>query len=178
MAASTKLCLNMMVKNEAQIIVNTLKNLTDAIHFDYWVISDTGSTDNTKQLILEFFKEKDLKGEIIDDVWKNYSYNRTKSMAHAFNKSDYLIVFHPDDIIEEIFELPSPITKDVYYLKLRTSHFSFERCLLLNNRLKWVFKGELLKFCENRILNYSSRSLQNRVESIIALKGEPPPSTP
>jgi glycosyltransferase involved in cell wall biosynthesis len=157
----------MMVKNEAHIILDTLRHLTDTIKFDYWVISDTGSTDNTRQLILDFFREKEINGEIVDDVWKNYSHNRTVSIAHAFNKSDFVCIFHPDDIVEEIFELPSPpITRDVYYLKLRNSHFSFERCLLLNNRLKWSFRGDLLKFGGNYIINYSSRSLQNRVESL------------
>ena len=174
--AAKSLCLNMMVKNEAHIILDTLRHLTNAIQFDYWVISDTGSTDNTIQLIQDFFKEKEIQGEIKKDRWKNYSYNRTKSIAHAFNKTDYVFVFHPDDIIEERFVVPFPITKDVYYLKLRNSYIAFERCLLLNNRMIWSFEAELCDFsdCKDTI-NTSSRSLQGRVESILVLKGENPP---
>lgn len=55
------LCLNMIVRNEEENILNTLKNLTDNIKFDYWVICDTGSFDNTKNIILDFFKNKILK---------------------------------------------------------------------------------------------------------------------
>ena len=51
------LCLNMIVKNESHIIKNTLIKLLNKVKFDYWVISDTGSTDNTKELITDFFKE-------------------------------------------------------------------------------------------------------------------------
>ena len=40
------ICLNMIVKNESHIIIETLKNLCSYIDFGYWVISDTGSTDN------------------------------------------------------------------------------------------------------------------------------------
>ena len=46
-----KLCLNMIVKNEAHIIQETFDNLLKYLPIDYWVISDTGSTDNTKDLI-------------------------------------------------------------------------------------------------------------------------------
>lgn len=55
------LCLNMIVKNEGHIIKNTLIKLLNKITFDYWVISDTGSTDKTKEIILDFFKEEILK---------------------------------------------------------------------------------------------------------------------
>jgi len=48
----------MIVKNEAHVIVKTLINLCEKIDFSYWVICDTGSTDNTKEVIIDFFKEK------------------------------------------------------------------------------------------------------------------------
>ena len=51
---SSTICLNMIVKNEAHVILETLINLTSYIDFDYWVISDTGSTDNTKEIIQTF----------------------------------------------------------------------------------------------------------------------------
>ena len=41
---SQTICLNMIVKNEAAIIEETLANITDHIKLDYYVISDTGST--------------------------------------------------------------------------------------------------------------------------------------
>ena len=49
-------CFN-IVKDESHIILETLQNLINYINFDYWVISDTGSTDGTQDLIKEFFKK-------------------------------------------------------------------------------------------------------------------------
>ena len=46
----------MIVKDESHIIEETLTNIMEQMELDYWVISDTGSTDNTKQIINEFFK--------------------------------------------------------------------------------------------------------------------------
>ena len=59
------ICLNMIVKNESAIIEQTLSNLLSKIKIDYYVISDTGSTDNTKQIIKNFFDSKNILGEIL-----------------------------------------------------------------------------------------------------------------
>ena len=48
------ICLNMIVKNESHIIESTLSKLLNKIKIDYWVISDTGSTDDTKEKITTF----------------------------------------------------------------------------------------------------------------------------
>jgi len=52
------ICLNMIVKNESHVIIKTFDNILSNINLDYWVISDTGSTDNTKELIIDYFKKK------------------------------------------------------------------------------------------------------------------------
>ena len=56
------ICLNMIVKDESHIIKKTLNNICDNIKLDYWVICDTGSTDNTIQIIKNFFEEKKIQG--------------------------------------------------------------------------------------------------------------------
>ena len=58
MISPPTLCLNMIVKDESHIIKKTLINLCEKFKFDYWVISDTGSSDNTVEIIENFFKEK------------------------------------------------------------------------------------------------------------------------
>ena len=42
-----KLTLCMIVKNESDNIEDTLRNIVKYFNIDYWVISDTGSSDNT-----------------------------------------------------------------------------------------------------------------------------------
>ncbi len=141
------ICLNMIVKNESEIIIKTLKNLCQHIEFDYWVISDTGSTDNTKELISNFFKEKSIPGELVEHEWKDFAYNRTKALECAFNKTDYLLIFDADDSIEGKFQLPKIMNKDIYNLKFGPG-FEYFRPLLITNRKKFYFKGVLHEYLQ------------------------------
>jgi len=52
----TKLCLCMIIKNESKIIKKCLNSIAD--YLDYWIISDTGSTDGTQDIIKSFFNLK------------------------------------------------------------------------------------------------------------------------
>ena len=70
------ICLNMIVKNESHIIEKTLENIYQKFPISYWVISDTGSTDNTVEIIKNFFNEKGIQGDIHHELWKNFSFNR------------------------------------------------------------------------------------------------------
>ena len=143
--AAPTICLNMIVKNEADIIVDTFNNILERIKIDYWVISDTGSTDKTKEIICNFFKEKGIKGELVEHEWKDFAYNRTKALESAFNKTDYLLIFDADDRFEGQFILPKPklMNKDSYKLLFGTKDALYYRELLINNRKKWHFKGVL-----------------------------------
>ena len=82
------ICLNMIVKDESPIIGKTLAMLCSKIKFDYWVISDTGSTDKTPEIITEFFKKNNIPGELKHDKWKNFAHNRNLALNYAFGKTD------------------------------------------------------------------------------------------
>ena len=103
----SSICLNMIVKNEKHIIKQTLDNICSYIDFSYWVISDTGSTDGTQEFIKEYFKEKNIPGELFEDEWRDFAYNRNLAIEHGFNKSDYLFFFDADGFCGELFLLPS-----------------------------------------------------------------------
>jgi glycosyltransferase involved in cell wall biosynthesis len=65
------ICLNMIVKEESHIIEETLKMLCSKITFTYWVICDTGSNDNTCEIITKFFNLAGIPGELHKHEWKN-----------------------------------------------------------------------------------------------------------
>ena len=148
------ICLNMIVKDESNVIVETLNNLSKYINFDYWVISDTGSTDNTQQIIKDYFLEKGIPGELFTHQWKDFGYNRTKALESAFNKTDYLLIFDADDRINGDFKLPftegasNKKYSDRYLLKFGNG-FEYFRPLLINNHKRWCFRGVLHEFLAN-----------------------------
>ena len=55
----------MIVKNESTIIRDTLENIITHLPLDYYVISDTGSDDNTADIIKQFFDEKAFLAKFI-----------------------------------------------------------------------------------------------------------------
>ena len=73
------ICLNMIVKNEASIIVDTLTNILANIHIDYWVIADTGSDDGTQSVIQTFFQQRGIPGELLQHEWHDTSETFTGS---------------------------------------------------------------------------------------------------
>jgi hypothetical protein len=140
----------MIVKDEAHIIVKTLTNLTKYIQFDYWVISDTGSTDTTKELIKGFFMSKNIPGELIETPWKDFGYNRTVALEKAYNKTDYAFVFDADDEIVGDFLLPNPLDKDVYSCQYGNKDgIRLTRPQLFNNRKRWKYVGVLHEYLES-----------------------------
>ena len=141
---SPTICLNMIVKNESHIIEKTLKNICDNIPLTYWVISDTGSEDNTKDIIQTFFDNRGIKGEIFNDEWKDFGHNRTIALQHAFDKTDYIFIFDADDYIHGSFTLPE-LTADSYEF-IFGNDFIYKRPLLINNKLKWRYIGVLHEY--------------------------------
>jgi FkbM family methyltransferase len=135
----------MIVKNESHIIVKTLNNLCDKINFSYWVICDTGSTDNTKELIIDFFKEKNIRGELLEHEWRDFGHNRTLALESAYNKTDLLFIFDADDEIVGNLVLPNTYEHDGYTFNFGND-VVYIRPLLINNRKKWCFVGVLHEY--------------------------------
>lgn len=140
------LCLNMIVKDEAHIIIKTLTDLCEKIKFDYWVICDTGSSDDTKELIQQFFDEKKIKGELLINEWVNFGHNRSLALKSAFQKTDYLLIFDADDSINGNLVFPDNIFEyDTYHLTFG-ENFKYERPVLINNMKIYKYIGVLHEY--------------------------------
>ena len=149
------ICLNMIVKNESHIIETTLVNILENVKIDYWVISDTGSTDNTVDIITSFFEKRNIPGEIFHDEWRDFGYNRTKALEHAYNKTDFLFIFDADDLIHGTIPFPEILDKEEYSLNFDGSMYS--RRILISNRRKWKYVGvlhEILQRAEDKPYTY------------------------
>ena len=69
-ASIPTLCLNMIVKNESKVITRLLESVSPII--DTYCICDTGSTDDTKEIITNFFNEKNIPGKIVEEPFKDF----------------------------------------------------------------------------------------------------------
>ena len=156
MSEDITICLNMIVKDESNVILDTLRNITKYIKLSYWVISDTGSSDNTKEIITSFFKELNIPGELVEHKWIDFGHNRTQALQCAFNKSDYLLIFDADDKICGDFAVPIKTKTtdgintqyDKYMLRIGCG-LEYYRPLLINNRKPWRFRGILHEFLDS-----------------------------
>ena len=69
--------LNMIVKNESKIIERCMDNIP---WIDGLVISDTGSTDDTREIIEAWRVRNKKMGTVVQNEWKNFGHNRNVAM--------------------------------------------------------------------------------------------------
>jgi glycosyltransferase involved in cell wall biosynthesis len=71
----------MIVRNEAHCILRCLNSYKDSI--DLIAIVDTGSTDDTINIINNFINESGIPGNVISRPWSNFAIARNDSIDHA-----------------------------------------------------------------------------------------------
>ena len=136
------ICLNMIVKNETDVICRCLDSVLPII--DYWVIVDTGSTDGTQELIRGFMKAKGIPGELHERPWVNFEHNRNEALELARGKGDYVFFIDADEylVYEPDFELPD-LKLDYYFVTITCGGMKYGKIQLVNNHLDWEWKGVL-----------------------------------
>lgn len=141
-ADKPKVCLNMIVKNEEAVIEKSLESVKKLI--DYWVIVDTGSTDQTKEKIQKVLKG--IPGELYDRPWVDFQHNRNEALDLARDKAEYLLFLDADEcfVYDDHFSFPSLKKQDGYYVKVRQiGAVDFLRATLVKSSLPWKWSGAL-----------------------------------
>ena len=112
-----KLCLNMIVKNESRVIHRLLESVIPII--DTYCICDTGSTDNTMDLIETFFKERNISGRIIQEPFRDFGYNRSFALKECekMEDVDYVLLMDADMVLKiQNFDKSSLKEYDYFHL--------------------------------------------------------------
>ncbi|MER7954190.1 glycosyltransferase [Streptomyces sp. NPDC096030] len=125
----------MIVKNEARVIERCLSSVRDLV--DTWVISDTGSTDGTQELIRKALDG--IPGELHEEPWVNFGHNRSLNLSHARGRADYLLLLDADLVLRQDGPLPA-LTADGYMLRHEgATEYRIKR--LVRGDLPWRYEG-------------------------------------
>ena len=142
-----KLCLNMIVKNESKIITRLFDSIVDLI--DCYCICDTGSTDNTVQLITDYFIKHNKPGKVIVEPFKNFEHNRTFALKACENNPDidYILLLDADMVLVKgpKFNLQTfknqLSTADVFHLFQGSDRFSYKNVRIVKNNMGIKYWG-------------------------------------
>ena len=149
--ASIGLC--MIVKNEAHIIRRCLDSALPLL--DYVLIVDTGSNDGTQQVIRDFLLEKNLPGEVLDEPWQNFAYNRSFALQKLRDHQDidYGLMIDADEVLmyEAGFNaerFKRRLVSDIYDVQTCYSNIVYMRPQIFSNHLDFYYKGILHEYLE------------------------------
>jgi tetratricopeptide (TPR) repeat protein len=139
----TRICLNMIVKNEAPVIERCLAAVLPWI--DHWVIVDTGSSDGTQDIIRAFMK--DVPGTLHERPWRDFAFNRNQALELARTEGDYLLFIDADETLEVLNGYDWPVLAgDGYQLQCESDGWNFFRNALVATRLPWRWEGVLHEY--------------------------------
>jgi tetratricopeptide (TPR) repeat protein len=129
------ICLCMIVRNEAAVIERCLASVRHLI--SSWVISDTGSTDGTQDLIRQILSG--VPGELHEEPWVNFGHNRTLNITHAYRKADYLLLLDADMVVRQHAPLPA-LTKTSYMLR-HSGDMEYRVKRVVRADMAWRYEG-------------------------------------
>lgn len=135
------ICLNMIVKNESKIITRMLDTVVDII--DCYCICDTGSTDNTVEIIEQYFCSKGIPGKIIHKQFKNFAYNRSFALKEAAFMSDFALLLDADMklVLTGFNKNMLNNGNDAFHLFQGSKDFYYNNCRFIRNNGQAKYQG-------------------------------------
>lgn len=141
----TKICLVMIVKDEEHCLPTCLESVRRFI--DRWVIIDTGSTDNTQEVIENALDG--IPGVLLERPWVNFSHNRNEALQYAKDTSEaieYALTLDADECLVRLPKEKPDLDEDGYYLTLDFDNLIYERMSLVRLDLPWYWEGVIHEY--------------------------------
>lgn len=149
-----RICLTMIVKNEEQIIVRCLESVKSIV--DCISVCDTGSSDNTVQLIEDYLLKNNIPGKIHKHEWKNFGANRSFSFEAAqatleefgFPLNSTYLLFLDADMLLKIGAGFSKdyLTDDCYTIYQKNNEHICSNIRLVRASLPWFCIGATYEY--------------------------------
>lgn len=155
------ICLAMIVKNESNIIVRLLDSLLGVLNFI--CITDTGSSDNTVELIEEWGIKNGVTTTVCHTDWQNFKYNRTNCIQNAqkvYPQSDYILLSDADFIwkcnYKGVFD-KHLLFEDYYEVAQGNGSMMYNNIRMLKTSIEWEYHLRTHEYItsKNRKLNLS-----------------------
>jgi tetratricopeptide (TPR) repeat protein len=156
------ICLNMIVKNESKIITRLLDSVFSII--DCYCICDTGSTDNTVELITEYFNSKNIPGKVVVEPFKNFCYNRNFALQSCVNMSDYVLLLDADMVLDiNNFDKQILNNYDSFYILQGSDSFYYQNMRIVKNNGLYKYVGVTHEYIDtppnNNIFSFQKKDI-------------------
>jgi len=156
------ICLNMIVKNESKIITRLFDSVINII--DCYCICDTGSTDNTVELIKTYFDNKNITGKIVNEPFKNFAHNRNFALKSCIGMSDYILLMDADMILKIInFNKQNLRNFDSFYILQGNDDFYYQNLRIIKNNGLFSYVGVTHEYIStppnNKLLHITKEEL-------------------
>jgi len=156
------LCLNMIVKNESKIITRLFDSVLSII--DCYCICDTGSTDNTIQIITQYFEKKNIPGKVVEEPFKNFCHNRNFALQSCLGMSDYILLMDADMILEvKDFDKNYLYSADSFFILQGNDSFYYQNVRIVKNNSLYKYVGVTHEYIDmppnNRLCNIEKNNI-------------------
>jgi tetratricopeptide (TPR) repeat protein len=144
-----RLGLHMIVKDEAPVIERCLRSVLPLV--DWWVISDTGSTDGTQDIVRRTMAG--IPGVLLERPWVSFGHNRqealdaARTLEHA-RVDDYVLWIDAD---EQLIDPPAvfpDLSADGYYLEVEFGPTRYARLAVVRLDRPWRWTGAIHEYLD------------------------------
>ena len=132
----------MIVRDAALFIEETLASVASFV--DHWVVVDTGSVDDTSEVVQRFFGDRSLPGVVHHRPWQGFAHNRTEAIALCKGHGDYALMIDADDVL--VGRPPLEHLDADCYRMLFGPDFNFWRSALFKLGRRWEFRGAVHEY--------------------------------
>jgi hypothetical protein len=142
----------MIVKDEAAIIERGLTTILPYI--THYAICDTGSSDNTIEVVEKFMAEHHIEGKVFKHHWKNFGHNRTLALeaSREVCPNGWAWMLDADDTIEGelpkdfIANFPEKSVNGFSITIKQGAHCTYSRTQIFRNDTKWRYERSLHEY--------------------------------